>query len=454
MKGKGLPIVLVLALFLLAGSSVKLAEAHGGGGDNVGICHSTNSPTNPFVYIEPAKSADVSGHDKDGQDIIPPFGYVAGYEHRHGWWFFGCHYSGPWSPGKAHGGGCVEERTILGTYPGKNMSTLYQGFTGAEVLANGCVIPTPPYVPCSVTVAQPPITSPTTWGPWLQLDEDTYTRTGSFTVTTTYLDSENVQLVCDIQVVTFPAEETKDGRYESFPTNNCEGWTETILYYNPDGVEGGRDFDSALWANPYEIETATSSFGTQFAEPEECLYYQDYKVNKTNDCTGWRIEVVPASGGTVKYDGPTAGTWLRDNKMESASVSGTITWLDQSTSKFSIAISEGPECYFCEMVPIYRMVALVDYDAPDWYWGKEERNGSCWIIMHEDGTFPNPDRQANVCSVCSHPDFVYQADKIVADGYVYFDCNGTVIYEDQEWDPKWYRQDYNCINHKASCLTK
>ncbi len=54
------------------------------------ICHATSSNTNPYVSNEPAKSADVAGHDGhngpvwsagidgDWGDIIPPFNYVGG----------------------------------------------------------------------------------------------------------------------------------------------------------------------------------------------------------------------------------------------------------------------------------------------------------------------------------------------------------------------------------------
>jgi hypothetical protein len=90
------------------------------------ICHATSSKTNPFVYESPSADGVLSAHAHHPDDIIPPFEVV--------------------EPGKT---------TI---YPGKNMGTVYGGgFTGAELLANGC---RPPTGAVSVTTVPEAIVEP------------------------------------------------------------------------------------------------------------------------------------------------------------------------------------------------------------------------------------------------------------------------------------------------------
>jgi hypothetical protein len=43
-------------------------------------------------------------------------------------------------------------------YPGKNLTTVFDGATGAQILANGCVIP-PPAPPTDTSVAPPPVST-------------------------------------------------------------------------------------------------------------------------------------------------------------------------------------------------------------------------------------------------------------------------------------------------------
>jgi len=79
----------------------------------IAICHATSSKTNPYVAQEPNADGVLSAHAHHPGDIIPPFVVV-----EHG-------------------------TTIV--YPGKNMDTHYgNGYTGAELLANGCRVPTGP----------------------------------------------------------------------------------------------------------------------------------------------------------------------------------------------------------------------------------------------------------------------------------------------------------------------
>lgn len=130
----------------------------------------------------------------------------------------------------------------------------------------------------------------------------------------------------------------------------------------------------------------------------------------------------------------------------------TPTNTPEPTATYLPAATREPEPE-CESEGVYRMVTLIDLQAPDWYWGVGTRNGTCWIVMHEDGTLPSVERQKDVCSVCSHPDFEYVADLVLYDGYVSIDCKGNLYYEDPTWKPEWYRTDWRSICREASCLS-
>jgi hypothetical protein len=111
-------LILLVALVSVAvlgfGAALVLAGSKQGTPATGGIliCHADSSSKNPFVEESPDASSILgpNGHSGHPDDIIPAFYYL-----------------------------------IDGTqyfYPGMNTSTLYDGFTGAEVLANGCVVPT------------------------------------------------------------------------------------------------------------------------------------------------------------------------------------------------------------------------------------------------------------------------------------------------------------------------
>ena len=80
------------------------------------ICHATGSSSNPYVVEHPDASGIVDGHadHQYDEDIIPSFDYT-----------------------NAHGD--------TATYPGQNLGPLEQfgGISGADILANGCTVPTP-----------------------------------------------------------------------------------------------------------------------------------------------------------------------------------------------------------------------------------------------------------------------------------------------------------------------
>lgn len=101
------------------------------------ICHATGSSSNPYVVEHPDASGIVDGHadHQYDEDIIPAFDYT-------------------------------NSQGVTKTYPGQNLGPLSQfgGVTGADILANGCTIPTQgtPTVTVvngqTVTVTQPAVT--------------------------------------------------------------------------------------------------------------------------------------------------------------------------------------------------------------------------------------------------------------------------------------------------------
>jgi hypothetical protein len=103
--------LLMVVAFLGFGVSLVLAgsKAASPGAGEVTLCHSGNGKNFSAITVSPSGAID--GHDGHPNDIIPPFVIVD------------------------QGGKTTH-------YPGKNLDTLYgEGYTGGEVLANGCEIP-------------------------------------------------------------------------------------------------------------------------------------------------------------------------------------------------------------------------------------------------------------------------------------------------------------------------
>ena len=100
--------ITIVALLLSAfPAAFFVAEA---AADKIDICHWNEGEGGRFIVQSSNKTADAGGHagHHDGQDIIPAFDYPA------------------------------QGNQPAGTFPGQNLTTDYNGFTGAEVLAAGC----------------------------------------------------------------------------------------------------------------------------------------------------------------------------------------------------------------------------------------------------------------------------------------------------------------------------
>lgn len=116
--GARLYATLTIAALLMSALPMQLPVAGAAAPDKVTVCHSTGSDSNPYISNQPAKSADVGGHDGhdgpvwyegitgDWGDIIPPFEYLEG--------------------------------TTTVQYSGKNWTS-----EGQAIWENGCSIPSP-----------------------------------------------------------------------------------------------------------------------------------------------------------------------------------------------------------------------------------------------------------------------------------------------------------------------
>jgi hypothetical protein len=130
--------LVALAGFAAAGLAAGYVVASPAAGstsvkNGVTICHATSSHANPFVEQTPSADGVLSAHIHHPDDIIPPFEVV--------------------------------ENGKLVIYPGKNMEkAVCGGYTGVELLANGCRHPTghlgATTVPAAIIEPGPTITIP------------------------------------------------------------------------------------------------------------------------------------------------------------------------------------------------------------------------------------------------------------------------------------------------------
>lgn len=235
--------------------------------------------------------------------------------------------------------------------------------------------------------------------------------------------------------------------------NTCDRW-EVSEFTSPG--DSGTVVDQGEWTDPYETEYA-DSHGFHIVEPDDCKQVHKGLVGLDNDCNRWQVFYILDDQKVVVY----SGVWVKPNSLETA-----------NTEPFEIPMEEGQEieisdprglldgevisepshCFVCGESEKYRMMTLVDDDAPEWYLGHGGRNGTCYVIMHDDSPGVATWRQADICSVCAHPDFVYEADRVLYDAWVMIDCKGNIHYPDPMWKPEWYRADHGNFCRQESCL--
>jgi hypothetical protein len=157
------------------------------GPGKVAICHATGSAKNPFTLETPdASSTDLNGHANHEDDIIP----------------------------------------AVGVHPPQNMNTIYPGgWTGADILANDCEIPTGGggITQTTTTTVTVPVTV-TTPGTTVNVPGDTITREITVTVSA---PTQTVTTPGTTTVVTVPSGVTTTVRLPS-QTVTLPGVTTTI----------------------------------------------------------------------------------------------------------------------------------------------------------------------------------------------------------------------------------
>lgn len=263
--------------------------------NKVEICHAT-SGSHPFNLIEVAKEASVGGHDGHSDDIIPVFTYTTTVE-QCGWEWVGWRLK--W---RCH------DVEVTHTYGGKNLTTIYGGeYTGAEVLANGCVVPPPSYETCDET--------DTVYGDWSEWEYNPESGLLERSRTITLVDARDKETVCDTGLDTqtdeYPAcEFTKksieggDVVYRDINTgqvcfSECyEVWNETdFALYTLEGPDGQQ---ATMYA--YRLPDGTFPKGIAVFRQECVLGWVAVNMSKTgvvekNSCTGayrWRgLEFFP-----------------------------------------------------------------------------------------------------------------------------------------------------------------
>jgi uncharacterized repeat protein (TIGR01451 family) len=171
---KGILRCLLVAVAATAVAGLLAANAFAGGANvnvgpgPVGICHDTgNSQAHEWVYIMPDASGVYDGHvnHQDGGDIIPAFTYTNG-------------------------------QGVIISFPGQNLTTDFNGESGAVLLADKCVAK--PHVPTTPPTTPPPTTTATSTHPGIAIVKGPKSQTvvhgGAATFTITVTNTGDVAL--------------------------------------------------------------------------------------------------------------------------------------------------------------------------------------------------------------------------------------------------------------------
>jgi hypothetical protein len=299
------------AAYVLAGPGVGTP-----GTGAIGICHSGNGKQ--FQHITPDASGVLSGHADHPYDIIPPFVYVL--------------------------------NGTTTTYPGKNVDTLHgAGYTGAEVLANGCRIPTGRVGITTVTEAitepGPTITSPAsttleTVTEKIVVPARTVTAPGTTTVVTVP-PGETTTVVLPEHTVTLPAAtETVGGEHVLRPsetvtlpgtTTTETGGTKTtvVTVTGPDTVVEGGDR-----ATKEVVVTVTTPSRT-LSEPARTLPVHEHPIKgETATETVLVTRTEPARTITLP------GTTTTETRLETVSVPAETVAVPAATTVVTVPPGE------------------------------------------------------------------------------------------------------------------
>jgi hypothetical protein len=299
------------AAYVVAGSGVGTP-----GTGAVEICHSGSGKQ--FQHIAPDASGVLSGHADHPFDIIPPFVYV------------------------------VNGTTT--TYPGKNMDALHgAGYTGAEVLANGCRIPVGRVivttVPEAIILPGPMITSPVvttveTVTEKIVVPARTATAPGTTTVVTVP-PGETTTVSLPERIVPLPAAtETINGEHvvrpaetvtlpETTTTETGGAKTAVVTVTGPDTVVEGGEHATR------EVEVTVTIPGRTLPEPAHTVpAHQHHIKGETATETVVVTRTEPATTVTL------SGTTTTETRIEHVAVPAETVAVSPTTTVVTVSARE------------------------------------------------------------------------------------------------------------------
>lgn len=317
MTKKAFPIGVTLAVAALLFVALLPVAA----GSDVTYCHATPADTAAggwnAITTDDAGALPSSSHaEQHDADIIPPASY---YTCPNGW--------------EVEGSQCTKNNqapqpATPGYFPGKNLATLFGwGATGQQVLDNGCVLPPPPYVPCSEQVAgTPPATQEGEWSAWAwNASQNQFVRSRSVTTyTAPVLDARDSSVVCVPAVPTVTTETERKGAFQviwSSGESTCDSmllsWGATLVpeadpslfkvYVN--GVEVGTSGNSEAYGKDsytltfyYDGVLQTTHGPYSWVKPQVCY----------TQCTNTVVQDWAYMGDAYDVGAPVWGPWVND----------------------------------------------------------------------------------------------------------------------------------------------
>lgn len=201
---------------------------------------------------------------------------------------------------------------------------------------------------------------------------------------------------------------------------------------DPETCGAIQPFVEVSWPCGQEVPTATLGWIGDILGMDAYIYTEGDEQWKDSEGNSVTFEVIP--GATYFY----FLEWWSGNWEEWGSTDGEFAVPEECTAP-------APESFW---VPRYRMVTLIDADAPDWYLGQDSRNGTCWVKMPTSEGLPSVERQMAICGYDNGEQVYtdYVAETVFVDAWVEWNpVTGEVRYPDPMWDPAWVDWDYTTV---------
>lgn len=255
--GYALGTASLIASLMVAGTSAAGHAAPVQQSGSVGICHATPADTAANGWISQSISAngtvlDSQHNTQHDMDIIPSFTWT--------------------------------DNSGTHTFPGKNLTTDFGGFTGQQILDNGCAIPTPPTSTASNTSTNTPVDPTDTPTDTPDPVTDTPTTTPLPPTSTPSLTATNTARIRPTRTATNTPTNTSTTTLTPSPTNTPEP-----------GVTPTETNTPTNTATPTDTSTATSTPTNTPQAPNLVDPKEDSLLND-NDGNG-----VPSPGDVLLY---------------------------------------------------------------------------------------------------------------------------------------------------------